>query len=202
VAKIPRPWNFIFALPVQRVSLPDSLFSATIGRPKSGRLFQVSNSSFLFCFEAISLLSYFRSLGYRFTDGAVEKQDQYLKRVAGIGRLYFAILVTRPNSEQSPHPHNLDNGWRWLTNFLNLDPQPDVCATLICEFLQVAGYQMWQCFGKQFVKLLLFIQTQYMPRLNKVDQGGPKARLEAFLAKIISEGKIDPAEGLLSPNFW
>jgi nucleoporin GLE1 len=146
---------------------------------------------------------YMKSLGFRFKDGVVENREQYLKHIAGTTRLYAAVLVTRPRvGVQAPHPHSLENGWRWLTDVLNLDPQPDVCATILTEFLQVAGYHLWQAYGRQFSKLMVLMQTQYMPRLARVDQGGPKSRLEKLLADIVRNGKIDPPEGLLSPNFW
>lgn len=146
---------------------------------------------------------YLKSIGYRFTDNVLEKQDQYLKRVTGFARLYAAVVVTNPRrGETAPHPHGLECGWRWLCNILNLSPLPDICATVITEFLQTAGASLWANYGKQFVKVLKVMQEQYLPALNKVDEGGPKARLEGLIAKITAEGKIDRPEGMLSPDFW
>ncbi|XP_058832669.1 mRNA export factor Gle1 [Topomyia yanbarensis] len=154
--------------------------------------------------EGQSHEDYFKSIGYRYSaDGALEKQDQYLKRMTGLARLYSAVVVSSPRrGEATPHPHSLDCGWRWLCNILNLQPLPDICATLITEFLQTAGALLWAHYGKQFTKLLLIIQGQYLPALNKVDEGGPKARLEGLIAKITSEGRIERPEGMLSPDFW
>lgn len=158
---------------------------------------------FLPLLEGQSQEDYLKSLGYRFVDGALEKHDQYLKRMTGLARLYAAVVVSNPRrGETAPHPHSLECGWRWLCNILNLNPLPDICATLITEFLQTAGPSLWACYGKQFVKLLKVMHEQYLPALNKVDEGGPKARLEALIAKITAEGKIDRPEGMLSPDFW
>ncbi|XP_065085520.1 mRNA export factor Gle1 [Ochlerotatus camptorhynchus] len=153
--------------------------------------------------EGQSQEDYLKSIGYRFSDGALEKQDQYLKRMTGLARLYAAVVVSNPRrGETAPHPHSMECGWRWLCNILNLSPLPDICATLITEFLQTAGPSLWACYGKQFVKVLTVIHEQYLPALNKVDEGGPKARLEGLIAKITAEGKIDRPEGMLSPDFW
>lgn len=127
----------------------------------------------------------------------------YLKRMTGIARFYSSILITKPRQrETAPNPHNLDNGWNWITNLLNLEPIPDICSTLILEFLQVAGSTFFKVYDKQFIKLLKCIQSQYFGKLNLVDEGGPKVRLEAFLLKVFKQGKIPPPEGVLKYNFW
>lgn len=123
--------------------------------------------------------------------------------MSGIARLYAAIWITKPRQgETAPHPHNLENGWRWLCEILNLDPLPEICATLIFEVLQVAGHAFLQHYGKQFVKLLLTIQNQYFSKLNQVDQGGPKARLEDFVTKALRERQIKPPDNPLGTNYW
>lgn len=153
--------------------------------------------------EGQSDMDYMKSLGYRYQNGSIEDQQQYLKRMGGTARLYAAVWITSPRrNETSPNPHGLDHGWRWLCNILNLDPQPDICATLIYETLKVAGHAMIQTYGKQFFKLLFFMQRQYFPKLNQIDQGGPKSRLEQFINEAVQCGKIDSPEGLLPPNFW
>lgn len=109
-------------------------------------------------------------LGYRFTEGKIEPQDQYLKRLAGLQRLYAAILITKQKRSQQGqlHPHGLENGWIWLANFLNLEPLPEICATLLLEFIQVCGADMWQAYQRQFLKLLIVLQQSYMVKLDEV----------------------------------
>lgn len=110
-------------------------------------------------------------IGYRVAEsGNVESHEQYLKRLTGLIRLYAAIVISKSRRSQSstPNPYNLENGWIWLTNMLNLDPLPDVSATLIHEFLTNAGSEMWSQYGKQFIKLLIILHQNYMEKLNKV----------------------------------
>lgn len=150
-----------------------------------------------------SIEEYSKVLGYRMTDGQLEKQDMYLKRHAGIARLYAAVMVTsgRQQDGQS-HPYGLEHAWCWLANIVALAPLPDMSATLIMEILQIVGSDLWSTYGRQFVKLLLYIQQHYFPKLSSVDVGGPKARLELLLSNFLREGQIQKPVGMLPPGFW
>ncbi|XP_065369838.1 mRNA export factor Gle1 [Calliphora vicina] len=146
---------------------------------------------------------YSKVLGYRITEGQIETQDMYLKRQTGVARLYAAVMITLGRQQDGPaHPYGIEHAWRWLTNFVALDPLPDICATLIMEILQIVGSDLWSAYGKQFVKLLFFIQQQYFPRLSAVDEGGPRARLELLLGNFLREGQIQKPQGILPPGFW
>ncbi|XP_034239370.1 nucleoporin GLE1 [Thrips palmi] len=156
--------------------------------------------------EGQSNKDYYLSLGYTYNeDGEVEKQDKFLKRMSGIMRLYAAILITRlPRDKQTlPHPHDLGNGWRWLTALLNLEPRPDICASLLYDFLEVTGSSLLEQYGRQYRKLLVIICKGYFPRLQKIaiSSSGPIVRLETFLQTILKQGSKPPV-GLLPTNFW
>ncbi|XP_075166749.1 gle1 RNA export mediator isoform X2 [Haematobia irritans] len=146
---------------------------------------------------------YSKVLGFRIVDGQPEKQDMYLKRQSGIARLYAAVMVTNGRQHDGPtHPYGLENAWRWLTNIVDITPLPHLSATLIMEILQIVGCELWNYYGKQFVKLLVYIQQYYFPSLSEVDAGGPKARLELLLNNFLREGKIPKPNGMLQPGFW
>lgn len=150
-----------------------------------------------------SIEEYSKVLGYRITDGQIETQEMYLKRQTGVARLYAAVMITNGRQQDGlSHPYGIDHAWRWLTNFIALDPLPDICATLIIEVLQIVGSDLWATYGKQFVKLLIYIQQYYFPKLSAVDEGGPKARFELLLNKFIREGQIQKPQGMLPPGFW
>lgn len=71
--------------------------------------------------EGQSNETYYKSLGYKYSeDGCIEKQDQFLKRISGIMRLYASIIVTNPKKgSYKNHPHGLQNAWRWLAALTN-----------------------------------------------------------------------------------
>lgn len=160
--------------------------------------------------EGQSNEDYYRMLGYLYSDdGKVEPQDKFLKRMSGVMRLYAAILITplRRGYQNSPktHPIGLRESWRWLAASLNLEPRPDISATLIFDFLEITGSAMYQNYGKQFQKILLLICKEYFPRIEKVTPegcGGPVCRLKAFLERILKEGRIPSPDGALPHNFW
>ncbi|XP_029468558.1 nucleoporin GLE1 isoform X2 [Rhinatrema bivittatum] len=80
---------------------------------------------------------YQRALGYQVVDDKVEQQDNFLKRMSGMIRLYAAIIQLRwPYGTKGAHPHGLNHGWQWLAQMLNMEPLVDVTATLLFDFLE------------------------------------------------------------------
>ena len=150
---------------------------------------------------------YYERCGYIYnTEGKIEEQNMFVKRMCGVARLYAAYCVSRlPQSQaDKPLPHGLGNIWKWLTSTMNLTPINDITASLICEILEVAGHSLYNNYKNNFHKLLLALQKKYFPMIKTVTLdgcGGPVARLELFLQKAISTRTIKPPEGLLSPNF-
>ncbi|XP_034651235.1 nucleoporin Gle1 [Drosophila subobscura] len=147
---------------------------------------------------------YLKSMGYRLSDkNELEKPDMFLKRQTGIARLYAAVIITPGRKADGPaHCFGLEEGWRWLAHVVHVKPLPDISATLIMEILQTLGFELWRTYGKQFLKLLLYIHVSYMPQLAVYDEGGPKTRLEMLLGKFLRERQIPQAVGLLPPGFW
>ena len=154
----------------------------------------------------LSDTEYFASLGYRCSDGEVEQQDKFLKRMTGLVRLYAAVISSTPPSGQSRnHAHGLDKGWTWLARLMNLDPRPDYTATALYEFLAVAGHALMKEYRKQFGKLLTSLVTEYVPKIEKVTaktQMGPVVRLRVFLDDCLKNQRIPPPDGFLTPQWW
>ncbi|XP_060536347.1 mRNA export factor Gle1 [Cylas formicarius] len=125
---------------------------------------------------------YYIKLGYQYTDGQIEKQDKFLKRMTGIVRLYSAILVAKPKRGQSSSPHNLRNGWRWLACLLKLKPRMDITATALHVFLETIGYEMNEKYGQLFQKILRIIYEVFLPLCREAKcTGGAVTRLELLL---------------------
>lgn len=147
---------------------------------------------------------FYLSRGYTYSDdGAVEKQDKFLKRMSGIFRLRCAIWIAKtPRFLKGHNPHGLNFGWHWLASFINLKPEPDICATLLHDFFTVCGSEFIKHYSRQFTKIINLISTEYLAVLQNIDEGGPKTRLEVFLQNILRTGQIQPPPGLLEPNIW
>lgn len=160
--------------------------------------------------EGQSTEDYHRALGYRYNaDGSVEKQDQFLKRMSGMMRLYAAIMVAPPpplRGTQNTHPHGIENAWIWLSRVMNIHPHPDITATMIYDMLHVTGNALNARYGKQFQKLLYLLIKEYLPKLKQVASasgGGPLTRLETFLETCLKHNRQIPnPEGFLSADFW
>ncbi|CAO2598050.1 mRNA export factor GLE1 [Lemmus lemmus] len=122
--------------------------------------------------EGMALEDYQRMLGYQVTDSKVEQQDNFLKRMSGMIRLYAAIIQLQwpYGNRQEAHPHGLNHGWRWLAQILNMEPLSDVTATLLFDFLEVCGNALMKQYQVQFWKMILLIKEDYFPRYRLVKQ--------------------------------
>ncbi|XP_067132475.1 mRNA export factor GLE1-like [Centruroides vittatus] len=147
---------------------------------------------------------YLKQLGYVYYEGVVETQAMFLKRMSGIVCLYAAVIVTLPILN-NPHPHGMKHAWIWLARLLNLQPRSDITATILVDFLEVAGYAMQKTYGKQFQKLMEALAIEFLPKVKKATlpgSGGPLQRLEYFLEEYFKEGTIPKPSGILDSTFW
>uniref|UniRef100_A0A8D9AB72 mRNA export factor GLE1 n=3 Tax=Cacopsylla melanoneura TaxID=428564 RepID=A0A8D9AB72_9HEMI len=157
--------------------------------------------------EGQSNEQYYKSLGYQYIDGQVEKQELFLKRIIAMTQLYAAITITPTRAGGSkPHPHNLMFSWRWMAAMLSLDPQPDVSATLLYSYIKIAGNKMAVTYRKQFFKLIHFIKNNYLRRIKQVtpeDQSQQSIYiLEELVNNIVKTNHVPPPEGQLPAKLW
>jgi len=145
---------------------------------------------------------YYKSLGYNYTNEVVEKQDRYVKRMTGIIRLFAAIIVTETKSGKAL---SISQAWMIIAATVHLIPQLDVTAILLHEMLMITGYNLKQAYGKQFIKMLQYIDTKHMKNIEEVTPigcGGPVQRLKTFISKSIQIGYIAKPKGIISNRFW
>ncbi|XP_051022837.1 mRNA export factor GLE1 [Acomys russatus] len=157
--------------------------------------------------EGMALEDYQRMLGYQVTDSKVEQQDNFLKRMSGMMRLYAAIIQLQwpYGNRQEAHPHGLNHGWRWLAQILNMEPLSDVTATLLFDFLEVCGNALMKQYQVQFWKMMLLIKEDYFPRIEAITSSGQMGsfiRLKQFLEKCLQHREIPVPKGFLTPSFW
>ncbi|KAL5241194.1 hypothetical protein ACI65C_008604 [Semiaphis heraclei] len=145
---------------------------------------------------------YYKSLCYNYTNGVVEKQDKYVKRMTGIIRLFAAIIVTESKSGKAL---GIGQAWMLIAATVHLVPQLDVTAIFLHEILVITGYSLKQTYGIQFIKMLEYINTNYMEKIEEVTPigcGGPVQRLKSFISKVIQVGYIEKPKGIIPHNFW
>ncbi|XP_002743400.1 mRNA export factor GLE1 [Callithrix jacchus] len=157
--------------------------------------------------EGMALEDYQRMLGYQVTDSKVEQQDNFLKRMSGMIRLYAAIIQLRwpYGNLQEIHPHGLNHGWRWLAQILNMEPLSDVTATLLFDFLEVCGNALMKQYQVQFWKMLILLKEDYFPRIEAITSSGQMGsfiRLKQFLEKCLQHKDIPVPKGFLTSSFW
>ncbi|EDL08428.1 mRNA export factor GLE1 [Mus musculus] len=157
--------------------------------------------------EGMALEDYQRMLGYQVTDSKVEQQDNFLKRMSGMIRLYAAIIQLQwpYGNRQEAHPHGLNHGWRWLAQVLNMEPLSDVTATLLFDFLEVCGNALMKQYQVQFWKMILLIKEDYFPRIEAITSSGQMGsfiRLKQFLEKCLQRREIPVPRGFLTTSFW
>ncbi|VVC44232.1 GLE1-like [Cinara cedri] len=145
---------------------------------------------------------YYKSLGYNYTDGVVEQQDKYVKRMTGIIRLFAAIIVTETKSGKAL---GIGQAWMIIATTLHLVPQLDITAVLLHEMLLITGYHLGKVYGNQFIKMLQYINSDYMKKIDEITPigcGGPVQRLKTFVSKAIEVSYIDKPKSILPYNFW
>ncbi|GIY16378.1 nucleoporin GLE1 [Caerostris extrusa] len=152
-------------------------------------------------------VEYYTMLGYHVDDeGIIEEKHKFLNRISGYVRLYAAIIsAPLPPSLKAQHPHGLVCGWKWLARIINLEPRPDITATVLFDFLDVAGHSLQKVYGKQFKKIIHILCKEFFPKIKQVTPGGtggPIERLETFLQQTAKKGYISPPNGFLDSNFW
>lgn len=145
---------------------------------------------------------FYKSLGYNYTNGVVEKHDKYVKRMTGIIRLFAAIIVTETKSGKAL---GIGQAWMLIAATVNLVPQLDVTAILLNEMLVITGYNLKQAYRKQFIKMLHYIDSNYMRKVDEITPigcGGPVQRLKTFISKAIQVGYIEKPKGIIPNTFW
>lgn len=161
---------------------------------------------------ASSESEYLRLCGYKCDGSNMETESQFLRRVTGLMRLYAALLQTplppwhKPlDSDMSRQPPGSKRGWQWLAMCLNTPTEdPNFAATLICTFLEVAGWTLQRDYGRQFRKMLHVLCKDYFPRLKQLvkTSSGPISRLEALLQQVLRKGHLARPEGSLNDQAW
>ena len=103
---------------------------------------------------------YYRSIGYKVTDGRVEEDEYFYKRMTGVLHLYFTILI------HPDYKDGLRDAWAWLSDVLNMKPRPNITAHMLAIFFKCCGFQLQKIYQLQFKKIVNLFINQYLPHLK------------------------------------
>ncbi|CAB4021932.1 nucleoporin GLE1-like [Paramuricea clavata] len=154
--------------------------------------------------EGQSNNDYHKALGYSVNNDKIEDENHFLKKFSGTVQLYAAVVSSK-GAATPDHPHGIDKGWTWLARTLNLKPHPSVTATMLFEFIKVAGHLLMERYRKQFQKLLLMLYKDFIPAMDKVtppEKQGPMQRFKDFLDECVKTQKIPMPKGYLTERWW
>ncbi|XP_050438541.1 mRNA export factor Gle1-like [Adelges cooleyi] len=161
-----------------------------------------------FCCRAMKIANFeqlnYQLLGYKVDlAGNIENQEKYLKRMTGIIRLYAALIISSLRCDQPVL--GLAHAWTLVAGVLNKNPIVDITPTLLVEFLQIAGFAMHQTYKNQFMKLLQYMNNNYINKIQLITPpgcGGPVTRLKNMVMKCLESRSISEPIGLLPSEFW
>ncbi|KAF0689685.1 Aste57867_18890 [Aphanomyces stellatus] len=142
-----------------------------------------------------SIEDYMVSIGMEYDDNSknFESREKYIQRMTMIVALMSAVMQTTLYSGQ-PQPTGLDlsDCWSWLARLINSDTHA-LTAPVVLAILETSGFQLLNRYKQQMNKLLIVIQNDVVPNLNRDVKSGAAAslaRLNTFLAQ--NEIRIEP----------
>jgi len=140
-------------------------------------------------------------LKYRCTSeqdpNVLETYENYKSRMAGLIRLFSAILVVGgvDNVKYGSGQITFQNLWVWVARLLNLKYNNKIFPHMLLVFLEQTGHFLLKQYKGQFVKILRLIETDY---LNEIPTGEPdRIRLDMFVKKFHEQRTISIPEGFV-----
>jgi hypothetical protein len=111
--------------------------------------------------ETDSQIKYMIACGYShdLKTQKLESEDKYLARMRSMTLIYACILIQQDNKGPA---------WSWLASFVSLKPQPVITATILQAFLQETSHTLYTTYGRQFKKLLMFLQSDFVKMIEEV----------------------------------
>lgn len=151
--------------------------------------------------------TYLLACGYSTSgDGqSLESEEMWLNKMKALIRLYGGIIQCNLGPG---HPYGIGMGWSYMARILNLEPRPSITAAVLHAFLSTTAHKLSSTYRDQFVKMLKFIESDFMKRIaavtteNKQSQAQLKMLLEEYSKKLRRSPVIPSPEGLLPDYFW
>ncbi|KAK8737189.1 hypothetical protein OTU49_017433 [Cherax quadricarinatus] len=101
---------------------------------------------------------------------ANEKSDAHIARMGTSATIYGIVLGMISKKREIPIAAPVI-GWELLAKLLSLTPTSGVTAIILRNFLEAAGFSLQEAYGKQFLKLMDFLNNVYMNKIQEVTEG-------------------------------
>ncbi|CAF1141296.1 unnamed protein product [Brachionus calyciflorus] len=127
-------------------------------------------------------------------EGKIEEDVHFHKRMTGVLNLYFTLLITANSLSNLSGCFTIKKAWQFLADVLNMTPRPEITAEMLTVFFKCTGYQLQNVYGKQFSKLVITFQTDYLKLIKSIksDKQSEAAvgRLTSILDEFLKNGKF------------
>lgn len=152
----------------------------------------------------ISVAEYKTLIGAKEKESGLVEDDVYVKRMCCYIKVYAAITQSVPPPKSKRNPHAIKNAWIWLTRIVNLPPRDNLTASMLLEFLKVAGNVCFSTYKLQFIKLLKLLINYYIPKIKEVSKEDVTSlsRLQQFLEKCIKSQNVELPSDHIGESFW
>lgn len=128
-----------------------------------------------------------------------ESSEEYSQRCGGYVLLYAAIT----QGDEPNNPHSLRHAWTWVARVINSLPPDRISAKALYMFIKVAGYKLAQQYRRQFLKLLVALQQNFLVKLQAQRDPNLSAvltQLDTYLSSRefsrVPEGRALPKEDM------
>jgi len=153
-------------------------------------------------------VSYLVASGYVYGPDkeTLETEEAFLGRMRALTRLYGAVIIASVNA----HPNGMEHGWMLLSKTLNTEPRPGVTPVILHAFLTTTLYKLLVVYQKQTVKLVSFVNLDYLKRIEKASASEVKkqsiVQLRMFVEDALKKLRKNPSllkpEGVLPDYFF
>jgi len=152
----------------------------------------------------MTVAEYKTLIGAKEKESGLVEDDAYVKRMCCYIKVYAAITQSVPPPESKCNPHPIQNAWVWLSRITNLPPRVNLTPAMLLDFLKIAGHVCYLTYKLQFIKILHFINNQYVPKMKEVSKKNVTnlVRLEEFIKKCIKDENVEPSNDHIGESFW
>jgi len=119
-------------------------------------------------------------MGYTNEEGVWETTDNFMERLRGYIMFYGAFL----QADHPRHPHGIEHAWAWMAQLLNRLPPNRYTATCLDAMVKSAGYKLHKVYGRQFIKILKYVNVHYLDKLKEDIVGKEDSDLGAVVTRL------------------